>query len=177
MRRSFTFRSFIRTIANLLRRPRDILHTVIHNQISPDFSERIMLAVTAVNGCRYCTYVHTKLALEQGCTPQVIQAITNFEYARLKEDEVVALAFAQHYAESRDSPSKDALKQLWRYYGPTKARDILNSIQLITVGNLTGNALDAFKSRLRGIPPDHGSFLFEFIVYIIGMPVTYFMLN
>jgi AhpD family alkylhydroperoxidase len=136
-----------------------------------------MLAVTAVNGCRYCTFVHNKLALEHGCSPEEIQDISHFNYAGLNQDEIIALAFAQHYAESRDSPSRDALKRLWQYYGKDKARDILNNIQLITVGNLTGNALDAFKSRLRGVPPEHGSFGFEFIVYLIGLPVTRFIMR
>ncbi|MCK4314262.1 MAG: carboxymuconolactone decarboxylase family protein [Anaerolineae bacterium] len=33
------------------------------NLTSPAFRERLMLAVTAVNGCRYCSHVHAREAL------------------------------------------------------------------------------------------------------------------
>ena len=97
--------------------------------------------------------------------------------ARPSSDEVVALTFAQHYADSRESPSRDAYKHLARYYGFPRAREVLAHVQLITVGNLTGNTLDALRSRLRGVPPEHGSFLFELLVGIIGLPIAHFMLQ
>jgi AhpD family alkylhydroperoxidase len=37
--------------------------------ISPAFRERLMLAVTAVNGCRYCSYFHTRQALKNESLP------------------------------------------------------------------------------------------------------------
>ena len=37
-----------------------------NKELSPDFIERIMLAVTEVNGCAICSYAHTKMALEAG---------------------------------------------------------------------------------------------------------------
>jgi len=34
-------------------------------QLNPDFTEKVMLAITEVNGCEVCSYAHTKMALEQ----------------------------------------------------------------------------------------------------------------
>jgi len=38
--------------------------------ISLAFQERLMLAVTAVTRCRYCSYFHTRQALKSGLTPE-----------------------------------------------------------------------------------------------------------
>ena len=43
--------------------------------ISPDFRERLMLAVTAVNGCRYCSYAHTRAALKGGLSREEISGL------------------------------------------------------------------------------------------------------
>ncbi|WP_085558880.1 carboxymuconolactone decarboxylase family protein [Carnobacterium iners] len=42
---------------------------------SPHFMERIMLAVTQVNGCSVCSYTHTKMALEVGMKSEKIKNI------------------------------------------------------------------------------------------------------
>ena len=41
-------------------------------QLSEHFIERIMLAVTEVNGCAVWSYAHTKMALEAGMTNEEI---------------------------------------------------------------------------------------------------------
>ena len=38
------------------------------------------------------------------------------------------------------------------------------------MGNLLGNTLDAFESRLKGVPPEKGSFLFELFIYSLALP-------
>ncbi len=43
--------------------------------ISHGFRERLMLAVTAVNGCRYCSYFHARQALKSGLTPEEISRL------------------------------------------------------------------------------------------------------
>jgi len=43
--------------------------------ISAAFRERLMLAVTGGNACRYGSYVHTQQALSEGLTPEEIAAL------------------------------------------------------------------------------------------------------
>ncbi len=40
--------------------------------LSEHFMERIMLAVTEVNGCPLCSFAHTKMALESGMSNEEI---------------------------------------------------------------------------------------------------------
>ena len=43
--------------------------------LSPAFKERLMLAVTEVNDCRYCSYFHTRQALKSGVSPEEINRL------------------------------------------------------------------------------------------------------
>ena len=131
-----------------------------------------MLAVTAVNKCRYCSWVHSRLSLQTGCMVAEIEAILASDFGNVDKGELVALAFAQHYAESRGKPDREAARKLLLAYGKEVASAIVTSIQAITIGNLTGNTLDAFQARLRGLHVEGGSPLLEFIVFLIGKPVT-----
>ncbi|MFW9994397.1 MAG: carboxymuconolactone decarboxylase family protein [Candidatus Odinarchaeota archaeon] len=167
-KRSYTFQSFLKDFSYILLNVRSIRDTIRSKRISRRFAERIMLACTAVNDCIYCAWGHAKWALESGCTEEEISDILSLDFERLPREELVALAFAQHYAESRGNPSKEAQKTLATYYGLETSKDILNYIRMITLGNLLGNTLSAFESRLKGIPPEKGSLLFEFLVFSLG---------
>ena len=167
-KRTYTFRSFMKNIQIFIRNQKDLVDTMKSKRISSDFSERIMLAITAVNGCRYCEWAHTKMAIESGCTDEEIKNILNLDFQGLKRDEIPALAFAQHFAESKEKPSKQAINYLVKEYGTQKAEDIINYCRMISVGNLLGNTVDAFNSRMNGIQVIDGSFFFEFLVYLIG---------
>ncbi len=167
-KRTFNFRSFMKNMQNIIGNQEKIMNTMKSKRISSDFSERIMLAVTAVNGCRYCEWGHTKMAIESGCTDEEIKNILDLDFLGLKRDEIPALAFAQHFAESKENPSKKAIKNIVKVYGIQKAEDIINYCKMITVGNLLGNTVDAFDSRMNGTQVINGSLFFEFLVYMVG---------
>lgn len=46
--------------------------------LDKQFQERIMLAVTNVNGCPMCSYAHAKYALESGMSDEEVQTFTLF---------------------------------------------------------------------------------------------------
>jgi len=117
--------------------------------VSKKFGERIFLAVTSVNGCRYCSYYHAKLALTSGMERTEISAMLSGDLGDVPEEEAVALAFAQHYAESGGQPDPQALSKLVECYGLDGANVIRSHISMITVGNFYGTAFDALQSRLR----------------------------
>jgi AhpD family alkylhydroperoxidase len=169
-KRSYTFKLFFRDIGRVISNLSSIRKTMQRSTISQRFAEHVMLAVTSVNGCRYCSYVHARMALEAGCSGKEIASFLSSNTSEIPSDEAIAIAFAHHYAESCGNPERFALSRLVKTYGLQQGHDILNSIYMITIGNYMGNTLDAFRSRLRGIPPSPGSLLFEFLVFVIGMP-------
>ena len=50
-----------------------------------------MLAVTGVNSCVYCSYRHTKTALERRVNNDEIRDILNGEFGNVPENEQIAL--------------------------------------------------------------------------------------
>lgn len=141
-------------------------------RMSKAFQERIMLAVTSVNGCRYCSYFHTSLALKEGMSADDIQQFLSGEFAGAPVSEVVALLFAEHYAESAGQYDAAAYQRVVDAYGDEMARYILASIRTIMFGNVYGLMFDALQSRLRGKPFPGSSFwqelggVFGIIVFI-----------
>jgi AhpD family alkylhydroperoxidase len=170
-KRFYTPRALFRDLLTVLLRFPSILETSRSRRISRTFTEKIMLAVTSVNGCRYCWYGHARMALSAGVTAEEIEQILAHELGSFPPEQALALAFAQHYAESGGRPDPQALQRLQEAYGPQKAESILDYIRLITIGNLSGNAFDAFLSRLAGRPAPGSSILSEAFLFVLLAPV------
>lgn len=128
--------------------------------VSKEFEKRIMLAVTQVNGCEMCSYHHTAEALKRGMSKEEIDAILNGEFSDVPDDEIPALLFAQHYADTIAKPDDEAVRSFLKEYGDSKADDILCYIRAIMLGNAQGNIMGAIKSRFKG-KPEHGSTFFK----------------
>lgn len=120
------------------------------DRIGKPFQERIMMAVTEVNGCRYCSYFHTRVALQAGMDLREIRQTLAGDFKDAPQEQLSALYFAQHYADTQGYPSQDAIKCLQDEYGLVKSEAILAYIRAIMVGNAWGNMLDALGKRIRG---------------------------
>jgi len=79
--------------------------------LSPALRERLMMAVTAVNECRYCSYVHAREALKTGIAPDEVRRLLSGTVDDSPEDDVAALLYAQHWAESDAQPAPDAVER------------------------------------------------------------------
>ena len=116
--------------------------------VSKNFRSNIMLAVTEVNGCVYCSYFHSKIALESGTTPEEMEGLLSGELSKAKKEEYKALLFAQHYADVNGEYDKSTYQELERVYGGKLAKGILANIRLIMMGNAYGIAANCLKLRL-----------------------------
>jgi AhpD family alkylhydroperoxidase len=116
--------------------------------ITPAFRERLMLAVTAVNGCRYCSYVHARQALKTGLDQAEINRLLSNDVANCPEDEAVAVLYAQHWAEANAHPDPEATLKLREAYGPEKTGAIHLVLRMIRLANLSGNLLDYLMYHL-----------------------------
>ena len=147
-KRFYTPRSFFRDLREMLARRSEIRDTARSGRVSQAFAEKIMMAVTAVNGCRYCAYFHTRQALAEGVHQDEIARILALELDEFPPEEAVALAFAQHWAETGGQPDPEAERRFRETYGPQISDDIMNWIRMITMGNLMGNSWDALLWRV-----------------------------
>ena len=112
------------------------------------FRERLMVAVTAVYGCRFCSWFHTREALRSGLDQGEVAAILSSSMGICPEEEAIALAYAQHWAESNANPDPEAIQRMEEVYGTEKTKAVNVVLRLVRCGNLTGNSWDYFLYRI-----------------------------
>ena len=150
----YNFREPIKDIIFVMGKLPLMLRNRKHGWVSANFQERLMMAVTAVNGCRYCNYYHTRIALKMGLEPGEAQSLLAGEIDNPDPDEVKALLYAQHWAENNALPDSDLRERLYVYYGNERAVVIETILRMIRFGNLSGNTLDYILFRISRKPMD-----------------------
>ncbi|MGQ9834311.1 MAG: carboxymuconolactone decarboxylase family protein [Candidatus Villigracilaceae bacterium] len=167
-RRIYTWPAFRLAVRQVFGQMDDLKRAARHERVDKRFAEKLMLAVTRVNGCRYCAYGHTRAALAMGVPESELQRLMSGDLGSFPPQEAVGLAFAQHYAESQGQIDPAAWQSLVETYGQETAQDILPYLRMITFGNLYGNTFDALLSRLAGKPAP-GSSLWSELGVLLGV--------
>ena len=134
------------------------------------FIERIMLAVTEVNGCELCSYMHTEQALKSGMTEEDIQMMLSGTVDNIPKEEAVGIFFAQHYAENKGRPTKEAWNRVVDFYGEEKALAILATTRVIMMGNVHGIGASALLSRFKGKAIEKSSLHYELGIIFSVIP-------
>ena len=160
---------------NGMRTVKYMLKAKKNTNLNPKFIERIMLAVTEVNDCTICSYAHTKMAIESGMSNEEIQNMLSGVIDDVPADEVAAVMFAQHYADTRGTPTLESWRRIVEIYGISKAKGILGSIRTIMIGNTYGIPWSSFFNRMRGNPDQRSSLLYEIsmILSTILIPISF----
>ncbi len=117
-------------------------------RVSRQFRERLMLAVTAVNGCRYCSHFHAREAIKAGLPPEELQKMLVGIVDDAPDDELPALIYAQHWAEMDGAADTAVRQQFIQTYGADRAEAIEIVLAMIRQGNLWGNTTDYVIYRL-----------------------------
>jgi len=169
-------RKFDKRVHDLKSQNEDIRKLIVHSDsfvetmlnpvISKPFSESVSIAVTQVNGCKLCSYTHAKNALKAGMTEEEVDFLLAGGFDNAPKEQLEALLFAQHYAETKGNPDPVTEQKLLDTYGEEKTNDIMSHILIITLTNLHGNTLEAFKLRLRGKGVEGSSFWQELAVLV-----------
>ena len=123
-------------------------HRMDSGLVSLAFRERLMLIVTEVNGCRYCSYFHAKVALEAGLSEEETRGYLQGDTKNAPADELPALLYAQHWAANDAKPEPTLRKNLFETYGTETAEAIETVLYMIRMGNLLGNLGDYFLFKL-----------------------------
>ena len=166
-KRIYTFPAFRADVRQIFDHMDDLHQAARGGRVSKAFAEKIMLVVSSVNGCRYCSYGHSRVALAVGVSETELQSLLALDLGTFPANEVTALTFAQHYAEANGQPDSAAWQRVVTYYGEETAHDILAYLHMITFGNKLGNTFDALLSRIAG-KPAAGSSLSNELSVLLG---------
>jgi AhpD family alkylhydroperoxidase len=139
----------LRADFNYIAGRRNLLRRAMRGLIPSAFRERLMMVVTQVNGCRYCSYYHAREALKSGVSPAELRDLLAGSIpVDTPPHEYVALVYAQHWAETNADPAPEVVQRLIQTYGEEKAAAIDIVLRIIRAGNLLGNTGDYLLYRL-----------------------------
>lgn len=146
--RPLYFTGFLSDLWYITKSPRSIIMVIRGKPVSPAFRERLMLAVTAVTGCRYCSWAHTGAALRSGVPKDEIAGLLIGSIDNCPVEEAIALLYAQHWADSNGKPDPEAIERLLQNYDTATARTIDTILHMIRAGNYIGIAYARLLERL-----------------------------
>jgi AhpD family alkylhydroperoxidase len=132
----------------IVSRRKEIRPLMRGDEIDRAVRERLMLAVTQVNGCRYCSYAHARMALTEGISVEEIKAMGQGVFAESPPEEITALLYAQHWAEADGQPDPVARGRVLAQYGNPVVEKIELALQMIRMANLLGNTWDFVLYRI-----------------------------
>lgn len=159
---------FFTMFGNVLKNMSGISRIPKGERISPEFSEKIMLAVTAVNQCAYCSFLHTRTALEKGVDSDQIKKILEGEIGSFSEEEMPAVLYGQHFADTKGRVSNSARDEFISAYGRHKAKHIESYISAVCFGNLCSNTVYARENGLLSAAQKKKSLF----VYLLSKPIA-----
>lgn len=148
-KRTFTgFKEFIEEFKFIIKNRDRIKKLEAGELIDAEFRQRLMMAVTEVNGCRYCSYYHSKLALKAGISRKELDSLLSGELEDCPQEEILALVYAQHWTESKGQPDQEMIDRVKAEYGAEKFAAINLAVRMINFGNLSGNSFDYWLYKL-----------------------------
>jgi AhpD family alkylhydroperoxidase len=169
--RIFTARTLISDMVFLTGKLPEMVGLLRDKKISKASIEKIMTVVSVVNGCTYCSWFHAKQAVSSGISEEEVKNMLILQFhADASDFELLALLYAQHYAETNRNPDDEMTAKLFEFYGAGTARHIILVIKMISFGNLLGNTFDAFLSRLKGNKAPNSNGTFEAILFALTAP-------
>ena len=148
-RRNWTnARSLFSSLSWPFRHRDQLRRAMVDNGIDVALRERLMLAETQVNACRYCSQFHAREALRAGLSEGETRALLAGELGNAPPEELPAVLYAQHWAETDGHPDLAARQRVLAIYGPEQTESIVVVLRMISIGNLAGNTADYWLYRL-----------------------------
>jgi AhpD family alkylhydroperoxidase len=148
--------------------------TLMKPATSRALREKVVLGVTSVNDCRWCSWLHSGIALKHGVSLDELRSLLEpGTFGALDDREATAVLFAHHFAATLRQPTPAARHALARQFTPWQRLEIMAWIHFIYFCNLAGNSADAWLARLRGWQVADGHPLPEAIAALVAAPVLF----
>jgi AhpD family alkylhydroperoxidase len=147
-----TFTSIGETVGDMigvLRRAGPLAAVYLRGRLDPELRERVMVAVSRVNACQGCTFVHEHWALRSGVSSDELATIGLGDLTRLDDRSRAAVLFATARAESRfrgpvpSGVAAEAASQL----NPRELVAVEAVARAMAVANLSVSSVAAVRDR------------------------------
>lgn len=145
-------------IAALWMRAPVLAGVYLGRRLDPQLRERIMVAVSRVNACSGCTWVHERWALRAGVCAAELEAIGLGDLARLDDRSRAAVVYAAALAENRfrGTADRELLALAGRHLTAAELRAVEAVARMMAFANLSASTLGRASraDRRPGRPAD-----------------------
>jgi AhpD family alkylhydroperoxidase len=173
-KRTFTMPLLARSLGAVLLRVPVLAVATVRPSVPRALREKVMLGVNSVNGCRYCNWAHTGLALAHGVDlDELADLLDTGTFGEVDERDGTAILFAQCFADTVRNPTPEAQAALAKRFTPYERRELMAYIHAIYLGSLCGNCADAWLTRLSGRKVDDGHPVPEAIAALLAAPALF----
>ncbi|WP_433654722.1 carboxymuconolactone decarboxylase family protein [Nocardia sp. CA-128927] len=171
-KRTYSLSSMAREARVLTRRGRTARTAWRPDRVEPLLREQMMFAVSMVNGCTFCAYVHNSSALSEGAERAQLAELVGLDPTTTTDDRLIAVAWAQSRASANLGPAAEWLDdELRARYSPQQVQDFDTIVRFMTLNNIAGNTAEALIRRLRGNPVESSGVAAEIVIgggYLLG---------
>ena len=141
----------LRDLVGVLQRAKPLTDVYARGRLDDALRERVMVAVSRVNACRGCTFVHTRWALRSGVTSDELDAIGLADLGRLDRRSRAAVVYATALAEARfrTFPPPDVTAAVAAELTPAEIEAVVAVARSMALANLTASTAEALLGRGR----------------------------
>jgi len=148
-----------RELAGVIRHARPLGDAFLRGRISAHERELVTVAVSRVNACAGCTFVHERWALRAGVSDDELRALELGALQSLDARSRAAVVYANARAESRfREPVPDDIAQAAQsHLTPRELAAVEATARAMALANLSVNTSEALLARLRRPEPAAGT--------------------
>lgn len=164
-KRTMTAPQFVGSLASLLPELRTLYEVWGRNELDPGFREELMLAVSQLNDCRFCTWGHHEWAQISGVSNEELAQLESLDPSGFDRRKWVAIAYVRALVKRDFKGVQPELRRAVQHkFSPQEIRQIELVARVMDIGNRGSNTWEAMVSRLRGKPAPDGRILDELVL-------------
>jgi AhpD family alkylhydroperoxidase len=180
-KRTITAPQLVVSVASLAPELGTIYRVWLKHDVDPGFREEIMLAVSRLNDCRFCSWGHQEWAHISGVSDEELAHIEQLDPAGFDRKKWVAISYVRALVTANFGRVQPELRRAMQHkYSSREIREIELIARVMDIGNRGANTWDALLSRLHGVPAAESRVIDEVIlgsVFLTTAPVVIFFLS
>ena len=180
-KRTITAPQLVNSVASLAPELRTMYRVWVREEFDPGFREELMLAVSKLNDCRFCSWGHHEWAQISGVSDDELARLEQLDPSGFSRRKWLAISYVRALVKQNFRRVQPELRRAMQHkFSPGEIREIELIARVQDIGNRGSNTFDALLSRLRGTPAADSRVVDEVIlsgVFLAVAPAVLFYLS
>jgi len=172
-KRTITAAQLAGRVASLVPELGTMYRVWLKQEVDAGFREQLMLAVSQLNGCIYCSWGHHEWAQISGVSNEELARLEQLDPTGFDRRKWVAISYVRALVKENFERVQPQLRRAMQHkYSAREIRDIELIAKVMDVGNRGSNTFDAMRSRLKGVPAVDSRIVDELILSAVFLTIA-----